>query len=189
MKFFYFIFLALLFLVPLQSPAASNAAESMRKKLDHIEKNGAGPHPDETPTSFTEDEINGYFASDLVQLPEGVQSVHVTGEDGAITGTAQIDFDQIKSGNRSSNPMLLIFSGTHDVQVNAHAHGQNHQGHVHVDSVFLDGVEIPEFVLQLFVQKYLQPKYPNIGIDSQFPLPDKVDSAKIGKHVLSVIQK
>jgi hypothetical protein len=85
--------------------------------------------------------------------------------------------------------MLLIFTGMHDVQVNVHAHGQNHQGYVHVDSVFLDGVEIPEFVLQLFVQKYLQPQYPDVGIDSRFALPDKIDSAKIGKHILSVIQK
>ena len=189
MKFFYFTFLALLFLAPLQSPAASNAAESMQKKLDHIQKNGAVERPNETPTTFTEDEINGYLASDLISLPAGVQSVHVTGEHGAVTGTAHIDFDQIKSGRRSSNPMLLMFSGTHDVQVNTHAYGQNHQGYVHVDSVFLDGVEIPEFVLQLFVQKYLQPKYPNIGMDSQFTLPDKIDSAKSGEHVLSVVQK
>lgn len=189
MKFFYFITLAILFLIPLQSPAAYNAAESMQRKLDHIEKNGAAAHPDETPTLFTESEVNSYFASDLVQLPAGVQSVHVTGENGTVNGTAHIDFDQIKTGHRSSNPMLLIFSGTHDVQVNTHAYAQNHQGYVHVDSVFLDGVEIPEFVLQLFVQKYLQPKYPDIGIDSQFALPDKIDSAKVGEHVLSVIQK
>jgi hypothetical protein len=189
MKSFYFAVLSLTLLIPLQSPAASKAAESMQKKLDFIEKNGAASHPNETPTVFTEDEVNGYLGSELVTLPAGVQSVHVSGEDGAVSGTAHIDFDQIKSGRHSSNPMLLIFSGTHDVQVNVHAHGQNHQGHVHVDSVLLDGVEIPEFILQLFIEKYLQPKYPDIGIDSQFALPDKIDSAKIGEHVLTVIQK
>lgn len=189
MKFFYFIFLALLFFIPIQSLATSKGAESMKKKLEFIERNGAAPHPDERPTVFTEEEINAYFASGLITLPDCVQSVHVSGKNGTVTGTAHIDFDQIKTGRRSSNPLLMIFSGTHDVQVNAHAHGQSHQGYVHVDSVLLDGVEIPQFVLQLFVQKYLQPKYPNIGIDSQFALPDKIDSAKIGEHILSVIQK
>ena len=51
---------------------------------------------------------------------------------------------------------------------------------VHVDSVSLDGVEIPSFVLELFVQKYLKPKYPNIGMDSRFALPARVDAATVG---------
>ncbi len=33
------------------------------------------------------------------------------------------------------------------------------------------------FVLELFVEKYLKPKYPDIGIDSRFALPARVDSA------------
>ena len=60
---------------------------------------------------------------------------------------------------------------------------------VHVDSVSLDGVEIPQFVLELFVEKYLKPKYPNIGIDSRFALPAHVDSATVGLHKVTVIQK
>ena len=143
MKLFYFATLAILFFIPLQSSAASNSAEIMQQKLDFLEKNGALSHPSEKPTVFTEDEINNYFASDLITLPDGVQSVQVSGEDGALTAKARIDFDQLKTGRHSSNPLLLVFNGTHDVQVNAHAHGQNHQGYVHVDSVFLDGVEIP----------------------------------------------
>ena len=60
---------------------------------------------------------------------------------------------------------------------------------VHVDSVSLDGVEIPRFVLQLFVEKYLQPKYPNVGLDSRFGLPDRIDTAIVGQHRLTVAQK
>ena len=51
---------------------------------------------------------------------------------------------------------------------------------VHVDSVSLDGVEVPQFVLELFVEKYLKPKYPNIGMDSRFALPARVDAATSG---------
>jgi hypothetical protein len=100
-----------------------------------------------------------------------------------------VDFDQLKAGRGSVNPMLSIFSGVHDIQVDAHAYGRNGRGFVQVDTVALDGVEIPRFVLQLFVQKYLQPKYPEVGLDSQFALPDRVDTAVVGQHKLAVVQK
>ena len=71
----------------------------------------------------------------------------------------------------------------------AHARGANRQGHVQVESVSLDGVEIPRFALELFVQKYIQPKYPNVGMTSQFALPSKIDTAIVGQHKLTVTQK
>ena len=44
-------------------------------------------------------------------------------------------------------------------------------------------------LLELFVEKYLKPKYPNFGIDSQFALPDRVDTASVGLHKVTVTQK
>jgi hypothetical protein len=171
---------------PLQNSAA---VASMDRKLQRIEANGASAHPDQTPTEFTEEEVNSYLASGRVQLPSGVQSVKFQGEPGIITANTRVDFDQLKAGKRSSNPLLSMFSGVHDVIVQAHAHGSGGQGIVNVDSVSLDGVEIPRFVLQLFVEKYLQPKYPNIGLDSHFALPDRMDTATVGRHKLTVTQK
>jgi hypothetical protein len=171
-------------------PSPSSAAvASMERKLQRVEANGAAAHPDQTPTEFSEEEVNSYLASGKVQLPSGVQSVTFQGEPGVITANTRVDFDQLKAGRRSSNPLLGMFSGVHDVIVQAHAHGSGGQGIVNVDSVSLDGVEIPRFVLQLFVEKYLQPKYPNIGFDSRFALPDRIDTAIVGRHELTITQK
>jgi hypothetical protein len=179
------LLLAILFLpTPPVGPASS-----MEKKLQHVEANGALAHPDSTPTDLSEEEINAYFASGKIKLPDGVQSVRFTGLDGAIGAVARVDFDKIRASRRSSNPFLSVFSGVNDVQVQAHAHGAGGKGIVHVDSVSLNDVEIPRFVLELFVEKYLQPKHPEIGVDSRFDLPDKIDSATIRKHSLRLIQK
>jgi hypothetical protein len=161
----------------------------MERKLAHVESNGRSAHPDHRPTVFTEQEVNAYLASDNVQLPAGVQSVKLEGEAGVVTGAAHVDFDRVRAGVHSSNPLLSIFSGVHDVVVIVHAHGENGTGHVHVDSVSIDGVEVPHFMLELFVEKYLTPKYPEIGIDSQFGLPDRIDNATVGHHELTVVQK
>ncbi len=190
MKRKYSAILILLFL-PLSIAAKSGSRElaSAERKIDHVEANGRSPRPNQTPTGFTEAEVNAYLASDNVRLPAGVESVKLEGEDGGITGNAHVDFDRIREGAHSSNPLLSIFSGVHDVMVIAHAHGAQGRGHVHVDSVSIDDVEVPHFVLQLFVDKFLTPKYPDLGMDSQFALADRIDSATVGTHELTIIQK
>jgi hypothetical protein len=198
MRFFFAVLLAVSvvagssnFPVRADSPQAANSSglDSMGRKLAYIEQNGALAHPKQAPTLLTEQEINAYLASGRLQLPAGVQSLQLQGDPGVVTANSRVDFDQVKKGQQNSNPLLSVFSGVHDVVVIAHAHGVGHQGVVHVDSVSLDGIEIPHFALELFVEKYIQPRYPNLGIDSQFSLPDKIDTAVIGEHELTITQK
>jgi len=171
------------------SANSSAAVSSIERKLQHIQSNGALTRPDQAPTEFTEQEINAYFASGAIKLPAGVQSVNFQGQPEIVIATTRVDFDQIRAGSHSSNPLLSVFSGIHDVVVSAHVHGAGGQGYVNVDSVSLDGVEIPRFVLQMFVEKYLQPKYPGVGLESKFALPDRIDTAKVGLRKLTVTQK
>ena len=100
-----------------------------------------------------------------------------------------LDFDEIKEGRSSMNPLLAMFGGTHNVKVVSDAEGRRGRGTVHVITVEIDGVEVPRMALQFFVDRYLKPKYPNVGLDSTFDLPDRVESAVVGNHVLTVAQK
>ena len=60
----------------------------------------------------------------------------------------------------------------------------------HVNTLFpMSGIDVPRMALQYFVNKYITSKYPNLGLDSQFPLPDKIDLATVGYHKLTVTQK
>lgn len=186
-----FFAICILLCVSFAAVGESNSHDlaSMQRKLNHIEANGLSPRPDETPTVCTEPEVNAYLASDNVRLPAGVQSVKLEGEAGVITGRSRVDFDRIREGSHSSNPLLSIFSGIHDVVVIAHAHGAGGRGQVHVDLVSIDNIEVPRFVLQMFVDKFLTPKYPELGLDSQFKLPNRIDTATVGRHELIVTQK
>jgi|SwirhisoilCB3_FD_contig_51_300768_length_1863_multi_3_in_0_out_0_1 hypothetical protein len=171
------------------SRAAHPLASSMQAKLNYIEQNGRKARPDQRPTVLTEDEINDYVASGRVQLPKGVNKVRLQGTSGEVTAFLTVDFDKIREGQESSNPLMGLFSGVHDVTVNANAAGAGGQGRVHVNTVSLDGTEIPHMALQFFVDKYITSKYPNIGMDSKFQLPDKIDTATVGYHKLTVTQK
>jgi len=164
-------------------------AESMQRKLDHIHDNAQPANPDPTPTALTEDEVNDYLASGKVQLPQGVRKVKLQGRSGVVDGFVTVDFDEIRAGQRSSNPLLSIFSGIHNVNVEGDASGNGRQGKVHIRNVAIDGIDVPRVALEYFVQKYITPKYPNVGLDSQFPLPDKIDTATVGYHKLTVTQR
>jgi hypothetical protein len=169
-----------------QEPSALSVA---RRKIAHLESNARARHPDPSPTILTDAEINAYLASDEVVMPKGVTTVRVQGEAGTVSGNAQVDFDEVRAGIHSSNPLLGIFSGVHDVEVATHAYGKGGEGYVHVDSVSLDGIEVPHFILELFVENYLTPRYPQIGMDSRFKLPDRIDTAVVGHHQVTLVQK
>lgn len=171
------------------STSTTSAVRSAERKFHHIEINGQAPTPDSTPTVLTEDEVNAYINSGAVQLPKGVRRVRLEGVPGVVTANARVDFDQITQGSRSVNPLLMLFSGVHDVQAAAHAHGERGQGYVHIDRVAIDNVEVPQVALQFFIDHYIKPKHPEIGIDTRFRMPDRIDTAIVGQHQLTFVQK
>jgi hypothetical protein len=171
-----------------QAPAP-DPLSSMEMKLQHISANAGATPPDQTPTELTDAEVNAYFAAGRVDLPNGVKSVVFSTQPGVISGTARVDFDQVRQGRSNYNPLLSVFNGEHNVGVIAEAHGAGGQGFVHVQKVTLDDVEIPNFALQMFVEKYVTNKYPNVGLDSQFRLPEGIDTATVGSHQVTVTQK
>jgi hypothetical protein len=193
MKPFVFLFLLGAFLAspnfPNKAEAASPAAESAEKKLAYIQQNGESPKPNTAPTAITEQEMNAYLASGMVRFPPGVESLRLEGDGGNIVGRARVDFDKVRAGTRNPSPLLSLFSGVHDVVVTANGRGFGGQGQVQVDKVWFDGSEIPRFLVQMFVEKYLAPKYPGVGMNSKFALPSRIDSAVVGKHLLTVVQK
>src|SRR5438105_10673325 len=97
------------------------AADAMQKKIDFIKANSAASRIDPRPTTFTQNEINAYFAERRVKMPDGVKSVRFSLTPGTVTAFTRVDFDEITASARSRHPLMAIFSGVHDVQVVADA--------------------------------------------------------------------
>jgi hypothetical protein len=55
--------------------------------------------------------------------------------------------------------------------------------------VSIDNVGVPHLALELFVSKYITPKYPNVGLENQFEMPDRIDSATVGNDNTLLTQK
>ena len=185
---------AILLAVAETRPVPANTSQkaltdSAAQKLAHVQRNGIRQQPDQTPTVLTQDELNAYFADGRVKLPAGVKKVTFQAEPGIITADTEVDFDQVKAGRDSGNPLLSIFSGVHDVQVVAHGSGSGGTGRVQIESAAIDGVKVPRFALEMFVEKFIRPKYPQAGLDSRFKMPARVDVAVVGNKSLTLTQK
>ncbi len=173
------------------SPAVNHSREfrSMQAKLAYLKQNAAKAHPDPKPTELTEAEVNAYFNEGGVKLPKGVSHVRLSSQPGVVDAHAQIDFEAITQGRGSSNPLYSLFSGTHDIHAVAQAGGANGTGSIRVQLIELDGVQVPQVLLQIFVEHYITPKYPNVGITSTFRLPLRIDSAVVETGRVRLVQQ
>jgi hypothetical protein len=170
-------------------PHFSPAAQRFQNKLDFIEKNADSKPVQTKPTQINAAEVNAWFAEGGYKLPVGVQKVIFHSQADTILADATVDFDAIREGKRNLNPLLSMFSGVHDVQVTAGGMASGGQGHVNIQTVSIDGIEVPRIALQLFVNKYLKPKYPNLGLENDFQMPNRIDSATVGNDTALVTQR
>jgi hypothetical protein len=115
--------------------------------------------------------------------------VRIDNQPGVTNGSAQVDFEKVTAKNRSNNMLLMIFTGIHTVRVRAEATGEKGRAHVKTELVSLDGLEIPPAAIELFVEKYLQPKYPEADLDAVFGMPNRVDAVTVGDHQVTFVQR
>jgi hypothetical protein len=172
-----------------QQPSANSASTALESKIQYLQRNAERNPPDPQITVLSQNDINSYFSSGKLKMPAGVQDLRTELHANEVIGTAHVDFDQVRAGKSENNPLLSLFSGVHDVRVDATAQGQNGQADVQIQSAQLDGIEIPKFALQMFLRKYVQPKYPDIGMETRFELPERIDTAKIEESQVSVTQR
>ena len=167
----------------------SAAAQRFQSKLDYLERNAKSNPVQRRSAQINADEVNAWFREGGYKLPQGVEKVVFHSQPDTIQADATVDFDAVKEGKRNLNPLLSMFSGVHEVQVTASASAQNGQGHVTIQTVSIDGVGVPHLALELFVNKYLKPKYPNVGLENEFKMPDRIDTATVGNDNALLTQK
>ena len=171
-----------------QAARQSPAYTSMEKKIAILE---AGPKDTSQTVNLTQDELNAFLNEGGVQLPEGLSNVKFDLRSAVVRATSEVNFDQLAGGHGGGgNPIFsALFSGTHDVEAEAQASGTNGEGTVTIQSVKLDGVQVPKSALEYLIQHYVKPKYPQAGMTTTFELPAKIDTAVVQQGQVELVQK
>lgn len=166
------------------------AADSFQSKVDLIKSNAAKSQPSQAPTGFSQEEINAYFSERRLKMPDGVQKVTFDLQPDQVTAFTRVDFEKLRQSRPSMNPLLSIFDGVHDCQVVAHAESAGlGRVRVRVESVNIDGMNVPRMALQMFVNHYVKPKYPSVDLDAEYKLPTRIDTATIKTQQGVIVQK
>jgi hypothetical protein len=187
-RFFVSMLLLATFALFAQAARHTPAYTSMEKKIALLE---AGPTAPSQTVTMTQDELNSFFAEGGVQVPKGLSNIKFDLRPGIVHATSEVDFDLLSEGHGGGgNPLFsALFSGTHDVDAEAQASGTGGQGTVTIQSVKLDGVQVPKSALEYLIQHYVKPKYPQAGMTSTFELPVQIDSATVQQGQVELVQK
>lgn len=180
---------ALLFSAQTGSRSHSPAYLSMERKVEAMQRFEENPTARGLTTVMTDAEMNAWFAEGGVEWSPGVSNVRIESKPAVVAGTATIDFEEVTAGRGGGNPLMMLFSGVHDVRVVAQATAASGRGSVRVDSVYLDDVKVPRPALEFFVERFLQPKYPEASLNSRFRMPNRIDTAIVGNGEITFVQK
>lgn len=177
--------------IAIAQKGAQHSAEylSADKKIAAMTAFEANPVKGGLVTALTDDEMNAYFAEGGVKWSDGLSDVRISDQPAVINGTAQVDFDKITAKSRSNSPLMMLFTGVHTVRVTAQAAAVKGRASIKVQTVSLDGLEIPRAALEFFVEKYLQPKYPEADLDTVIGMPNQIDSAIVGDRQITFAQR
>jgi hypothetical protein len=163
--------------------AAGSAAEKLRR-IQEASTNGAAGFA----TEFSETEVNSYLAYEMQpNYPAEISGIQVRFLPSRILGTAVVDFDKAKANRPSPGGMTdYLFWGTHTVAAEGTFSAVDGVGHFDLESVSLDGVTLPQTMVDLLIETFLKPRYPRLALDAPFLLPNSVDRVQVMRGSIQV---
>ena len=169
-----------------QQPVVSaDAANTAAQKLERIQSAENGP-PTPFLTDFSEQEVNSYLYYEMApEYPAGLEKIVIRLAPGRLQGTAEVDFDKARaarrSGARSSIPPMMeyLLRGRHTLAVEGTFSAIGGVGQFDLETVTLDGVAIPQSVVDVLIDSYIRPRHPNFDPERPFTLPYSIDRLQV----------
>jgi hypothetical protein len=160
------------------------AAQSLESKIRVLsEPESAGPNSFQ-PIVVTENEVNAYLKYHGPGfLPAGVRDPAVRITPDRVFGSADVDFGEFSrtAGNPADwGPKVLaaMFKGSQRVAVSGRMVAQNGQANVKIETVVVGTTTVPDWLVDLLLEKYLQPRY-KFDLSKPIALPDHVVRVKL----------
>ncbi|MGH9518091.1 MAG: hypothetical protein ACRD2D_00510 [Terriglobales bacterium] len=157
------------------------AVPGLPPSLAQIERysHSAGPYRD---VSVTAADADAYWQGPgAARLPAGVSDVRMNAEPGALTGSARVDFDQLRSQGKDAW-LLAMFRGVHTVAARAAVVSATApRATLTIQQVWLDGREIPGFLVDAAIAAFVTAKHPKLGRTFTVPLPRHATAVTEGR--------
>jgi hypothetical protein len=172
---------------PLKSLEVSpKAAKVLQQKIDKLKAAEHDPnHNRASKVEVSEVELESYLLFSLKEdIPAQIDSADVQLHPDTIALDTQITF----SNNATGNPVFdAVVGGTHNLFVKGKFVAQDTQGKFDLQEVRVDGIPVPNVLIQALIKRYVNPKYPQVDLNSPFEMPWGIEDVKIeqGKAILA----
>lgn len=133
--------------------------------------------PPQGSVHFTPGEVNAYAAEEArKEAPEGVRAPRLVLGAGSATGTALIDFAKVQTARGNPPGLLLawLLRGERQVTVEIAVESANGSARVDVRSVTVGGATLAGRALEMVIDYYVMPRYPDAAIGKPFQLRHNV---------------
>jgi hypothetical protein len=174
-----------------ESSASKNlsekAAQSLQTKIDAIKKAADTPNQKHGSkrVQLSEGELESYvFYSLKDDIPAHLDSIDVQLGEDTVGCDTQITFNS----NATGNPLLdTLVGGTHNLSVRGKLIAREGRGKFNLQEVQVDGIPVPNVLIQALIKRYVKPKYPEVDLNEPFDLPWDIQEMKLEPGKATVI--
>jgi hypothetical protein len=167
------------------SPEAASAAS----KLSLIRSGHATPG---STVTFSSREINAYATAQLpTYVPRGLRNARVELGNGSITGTALVDFVQLRqaAGQTTNWFLAKLLEGERPVRVTTSVQSNRGQATVYLRSVEISGISVSGSSLDFLIDNFVRPVFPEVCVNQPFPLLDNIERIEVRPNAASALIK
>jgi len=173
------------------SGISEHAATQMEQKLATIVENAARSKGPAT-VYLSEEEVNSYFRFRMgAKIPAGVSDVNLDLHPDRPSGTAMVDFDQVKAASKKRVNAVVdyLLSGRKPIAVTGRFTSSDGKGLFHLEEVSIGGFTLRGALLDTVIRHFVVPRYPNVAIDRPFELPANIEQIAVEEARVRVRQK
>jgi hypothetical protein len=160
-----------------QNGASEKSALELQAKIDRIQLADEQGEGSGRQLEVSETELESYVLFQLKdQIPARLELFDVQLTPGAVAADTRMTF----SANATGNPMVdALVAGTHTLFVKGKLRAQDGTGRFELIEVHLDGIPVPNVLIETLVARYVKPKYPEVDLNEPFPMPWGIEALNI----------
>ncbi len=158
---------------------SAKSAEELQVKIDAVKGKHAAADPaaGSDQVELLETELESYVLFALREdIPAQVDSIDVQLDEGSIASDTQLTFNSSGTGNPIAD---ALFGGTHNLFLKGRLAGENGRGKFDLEEVRVDGIPVPNILIQTVFAQFVTPRYPDADLKEPFDLPWGIESLAI----------
>jgi len=163
------------------------SAALLQSKIDALKK--AENTPDRalgaSRVELSEAELESYVLYSLKDdIPIQIDTIDVQLGQDTVGADTQLTF----SSSGTGNPIVdALVGGTHNLFVRGKLIGEHARGKFDLQEIRVDGIPVPNVLIQTLFDKYVKPKYPQADLKEPFDLPYGIEDLKLESGKATIV--